>query len=237
MIPEWMKETDEYEPLPGNDAFITKSMGTIGKIMANLKAQNGREGKRSLPSLFKLFLVLAYIITVSVTQNSMILLIAAAAVSVILCTRSGEELLSIAKPAAYAALITVILLIPSVLMDPASLGNALRLLLKVILCVSSVLLFSRTTRWDHITGALRKLRIPGVVVFILDITLRFIVLMGNFMTELLTALKLRSVGKNNKKYNSAGGVLGVTFIRGTEMNREMYEAMCSRGFTDDYKGL
>ena len=59
-------------------------------------------------------------------------------------------------------------------------------------------------------------------------------LLGNLITELLTSLQLRSVGKNNKKYSSIGGVMGVTFVRGTEMNRQMYEAMQCRGFTDDY---
>ena len=34
-----------------------------------------------------------------------------------------------------------------------------------------------------------------------------------------------------------GGVMGVVFLRGTEMNRQMYEAMVCRGFTDDYEGL
>jgi cobalt/nickel transport system permease protein len=28
--------------------------------------------------------------------------------------------------------------------------------------------------------------------------------------------------------------MGITFIRGAEMSQEMYEAMCCRGFTDDY---
>ena len=68
----------------------------------------------------------------------------------------------------------------------------------------------------------------------MDITLKYIVLLGNLITDLLTSLQLRSVGKNNKKYSSIGGVMGVTFVRGTEMNRQMYEAMQCRGFTDDY---
>jgi cobalt/nickel transport system permease protein len=68
-------------------------------------------------------------------------------------------------------------------------------------------------------------------------TLKYIVLLGSLIQDILTALRLRSVGKNNKKYQSVGGVMGVTFLRGTEMSREMYEAMRCRGFTDDYKGL
>ena len=40
-----------------------------------------------------------------------------------------------------------------------------------------------------------------------------------------------------RKYTAGGGVMGVVFLRGTEMNRQMYEAMVCRGFTDDYEGL
>lgn len=31
--------------------------------------------------------------------------------------------------------------------------------------------------------------------------------------------------------------MGVTFLKSVQMNKEMYEAMQCRGFTDDYKGL
>ena len=53
----------------------------------------------------------------------------------------------------------------------------------------------------------------------------------------MTSVQLRSVGKAEKQYSSVGGVMGVTFLKGMEMNKEMYEAMQCRGFTDDYKGL
>ena len=54
---------------------------------------------------------------------------------------------------------------------------------------------------------------------------------------MLTAYTLRAVGNHQKKYQTVGGVMGITFLRGTEMSQEMYEAMRCRGFTDDYKGL
>ena len=54
---------------------------------------------------------------------------------------------------------------------------------------------------------------------------------------MLTAMSLRMVGKNNKEYQSIGGVMGTTFVKSTHMSKEMYEAMKCRGFTDDYKGL
>ena len=74
---------------------------------------------------------------------------------------------------------------------------------------------------------------PGILIFTLDITLKYIVLLGNLLQDLLTAVLLRSVGCNRSKYTSVGGVLGVTFLRGTELNRQMVEAMICRGYTGE----
>jgi cobalt/nickel transport system permease protein len=129
------------------------------------------------------------------------------------------------------------LFIPAFVLNPAGLFNYLAIAAKVFLSLEMVSIFDHTTQWNHITDALRKLHVPGIVIFTIDITLKYIVLLGSLIEDILTSLRLRSVGKNNKKYQSVGGVMGVTFIRGSEMSREMYEAMRCRGFTDDYKGL
>jgi len=59
-------------------------------------------------------------------------------------------------------------------------------------------------------------------------------MLGEFSLEMLYALKLRSVGKNRKKYTSLGGVGGTLFIKSREMSEEMYSAMECRGFTGEY---
>ena len=97
--------------------------------------------------------------------------------------------------------------------------------------------FNRRTQWNQITTALRRLHVPGLFVFVLDLTLKYIVLLGTLLQDLLTALQLRAVGRHRKKYQSVGGVLGVTFLRASELSRETWEAMQCRAFTDDYKGL
>ena len=151
-----------------------------------------------------------------------------------LCTWPARDILNIMKAGCGASVLALIILIPAMVVQPSGIRNELLIVIKVFLSISTLSIFNHTTQWNHITGALRKLHIPGIFIFTLDITLKYIVLLGNLITELLTSLQLRSVGKNNKKYSSIGGVMGVTFVRGTEMNRQMYEAMQCRGFTDDY---
>ena len=151
-----------------------------------------------------------------------------------LCTWPAGDILNIMKAGCGASVLALIILLPAMFIQPSGIRNELLIVIKVFFSISTLSIFNHTTQWNHITGALRKLHIPGIFIFTLDITLKYIVLLGNLITDLLTSLQLRSVGKNNKKYSSIGGVMGVTFVRGTEMNRQMYEAMQCRGFTDDY---
>ena len=151
-----------------------------------------------------------------------------------LCTWPAGDIVNIMKAGCGASVLALIILLPAMFIQPSGIRNELLIVIKVFFSISTLSIFNHTTQWNHITGALRKLHIPGIFIFTLDITLKYIVLLGNLITDLLTSLQLRSVGKNNKKYSSIGGVMGVTFVRGTEMNQQMYEAMQCRGFTDDY---
>ena len=120
------------------------------------------------------------------------------------------------------------LLLPSIVIYPPALYRRLAMAGKVFLSLEMVGVLNHTTQWNHITSALRRLHIPAVFVFTLDVTLKYIVLLGELLEGLLTAVELRSVGRSDHKY------AGVTFIRSEEMNRQMYEAMRCRGFTGDY---
>lgn len=205
--------------------------------MAKIQIQRGHEKERHLPALLKLLLLIAVILMVSLLQNVLAILTFLAILLVYLCTWPPKDIAHVLKAALVASILALILVLPAILLNPTGSRNYLTLVLKVFISVSYVSIYNHTTQWNHITKALRKLHIPGIFIFTLDITLKYIVLLGNLITDLLTSLQLRSVGKNNKKYTSIGGVMGVTFIRGTEMNRQMYEAMQCRGFTDDYDGL
>jgi cobalt/nickel transport system permease protein len=232
-----MQKTDNYVPPKDGGTFAVKTIKSLGGVMSRLRVQQGHEKGHAIPAMVKFIALVVAIIVLSVTQNRLLILAYAAILQLYLCTWPGADILKIYKAAFAAALLALVLFIPAMLINPAGAGNNLVVVVKVFLCLEMVSIFNHTTQWNHITTALRKLHIPGIFIFTLDITLKYTVLLGGFISDVLTSLQLRSVGKNNKKYQSVGGVMGVTFIRGTEMSRDMYEAMRCRGFTDDYKGL
>jgi cobalt/nickel transport system permease protein len=237
MVPEWMKISDCYVPPKDGGTFAVKTIKSLGGVMSRLKVQHGHEKKHALPALLKFLSVVVLLILLSASRNRLLTMLFAAVIQVYLCTWPPKDILSILKPSMTAALLAFVLFLPAMMMNPSGIPNNLHLVLKVFFSLEMVSIFNHTTQWNHITGALRKLHIPGLFIFTLDITLKYVVLLGTLIVDLLTALRFRSVGKNNKKYQSVGGVMGVTFIRGAEMSQEMYEAMRCRGFTDDYKGL
>ena len=237
MVPDWMQTEETYDPPSGGNRFVLKTIRSLGGVLSRLKMQTGHEKGRSIPALFKFLLLLALIVSISLVQNRLVLLAFAAVFFVVLCFLPPKTLAAVLKSAIVAALFSLLLFLPAILLHPAGRINNLIVVGKVLVCVGLVNIFNHTTQWNHITGALRTLHIPGIFVFILDITLKYLVLLGGLIRDLLTACSLRSVGKNRKKYQSVGGVMGVTFVRSTQMSQEMYEAMQCRGFTDDYKGL
>ena len=237
MIPVWLTTKEQYAPPRDGGAFALRTVKTLGGVLARLRVQRGRAGRLRIPAALRLLLLVGLILALSLARHPLLLLVLAALVLVRACVLPARELASVLRPALAAALLALLLFLPAMLLHPAGRWNNLLVVGKVLLSVTAVNIFNRRTQWNQITAGLRALRVPGVFVFVLDLTLKYIVLLGRLLEELLTARSLRAVGRDRHKYRSVGGVLGVTFLRSAELSRETWEAMVCRGFTDDYKGL
>lgn len=237
MLPNWLQTTEAYVPPKGGGTFAVKTIRSIGAVMGRLQFQQGHEKRHALPALLKFFLLVLLIVFLSWTHQLVALLAYSAVLLLYLSTWPPRDIARVLKGALGASIFSLILLTPAMIMRPEGIGNNVQLIWKVFLTVMMVSIFNHTTQWNHITGALRKIHVPGVVIFTIDLTLKYIVILGRFIYDVLTSYSLRAVGNHKDKYQSVGGVMGITFIRGAHMSQEMYEAMRCRGFTDDYRGL
>ena len=236
-IPAWLTEEVNYEPPKGRGAFAEKTMRGLGTVLSHLKVQRGHEKGHVMPAWCKLVGLVVLLVGISVTQWRLAVLVPTVVLQLYLCTWPAEDIWTIYKPCLVAGLFAGILFLPAMILSPSGISNDLFVIWKVFLGVELVGVFNHTTAWYHITRAMRQLKLPGIFVFTLDLTMKYILLLGNLIVDLLTSYRLRAVGHNAKQYQSIGGVMGVTFLRSAEMSQEMYEAMRCRGFTDDYKGL
>lgn len=137
------------------------------------------------------------------------------------------------KKALVAGAFAFVIFLPSALW-----GNWSMVLLvteKVLIAVALVALLSATTGWPAISRGLAAFRVPDLFILVLDITIRYIGLLGGLALEMLRALKLRSVGRNDGKTASLASIAGTTFLRSKEAAEEMYQAMECRCFSGTYR--
>jgi cobalt/nickel transport system permease protein len=128
-----------------------------------------------------------------------------------------------------AAAFSAVLLLPSALWG--NLPTALLITAKVFLAVSAIRLLSATTPWAALSLGLARLGLPPLLMSLLDLTVRYIDLLGRLSLSLLEALRLRSVGRNDAKTASLSGVGGVLFLRSHDMAMDVHAAMVCRCFS------
>ena len=233
-MPEWLLQNENYDPLPDKDTFVNKSILSVIGVLSRIRAQSGYVAdKFYVNALFKVLFTLLLIVLLSLSQSSAFLFLVITYLLLILCLMPAKEIIQILKISLVMTLFTVIILLPV-----AFSGNLYSITMiptKVFATIVAVNLLSHTTRWDAIIGSLKRFFIPSLFIFVLDITIKYIVLLGELSLEMLYALKLRSVGKNRGKYTSLAGVAGTLFIKSKEMAEDTYAAMECRGFTGEYR--
>ena len=159
-----------------------------------------------VPFLLLLLLLVLLLLLLSLTQDPLVILAYAAVIHAYLATWDAGDFWPIIRAGLFAGAFTFLLLLPSIVIYPPALYRRLAMAGKVFLSLEMVGVLNHTTQWNHITSALRRLHIPAVFVFTLDVTLKYIVLLGELLEGLLTAVELRSVGRSDHKYASVGNI-------------------------------
>lgn len=176
--------------------------------------------------------VLLAVALISISRYPAFTAACATALLVLLATQPARIIARVLGGAIAASAFACLVLLPSMLLG--NVGNALLLCAKTFCTVALVTTLAAWTRWESLFEALSLFRVPDLLILILDITLKYIVLLGEHAFSLLEALKLRSVGRNRDKRRSLSGVAGALFLRSTEAARTLHQAMECRAFTGSY---
>ena len=231
-LPKWILKDEDYQPDSDRDFFISRSILRMMKILRSLRFQSQRKPFEKISAAAALCFTISLILLCVSAGKLNFLFCVLAFELVILCTLDGQTIRQILQNSFIMAIFSILFVLPSLLLGTRTL--LVMLPLKTFLTVTALGLLISSFRWHQITEALRFFRIPPVVIFILDTTLRYIVLLGEISQDMLIALKLRSIGRNRDKKRAVSGILGSVFLKSREMSEEMYQAMCCRGFTGEY---
>lgn len=235
-MPNWLLTQETYIPPKDRDTFVQKTLLSVLSILSTMR--NGHKGTKifgehnSTAPAIQITGAVFVILFMSLSKNMTFTMIILCGIVVRLSFMQGKSIILILKGSITAMIISIILLVPA-----AILGNYHTLILvsvKVFVSVTLIGIVSHSIPWNAITAGLKSFHVPDVIIFTLDITLKYIMLLGQSCFAMLQTLKVRSIGRNSKKTKAMSGILGVTFLKSKAMSDEMYCAMECRGFDGKY---
>lgn len=233
-FPEWLTRNDDYIPDGKRASFIEKNIKGLAEILAGLRSRRRSGGilNRVQPRV-KLPAVVFLIFLVSLSRSPSFVWLVSVSLLVLLSVLPTQLLKRILALGVISALFTFVTLLPALLFG---FSNHIELIVaKVWLTVSFSGLLALSTSWYEMTGALKFFHMPDLFILILDITLKYIAVLGDFALAMFYALKIRSVGHSEKGAQSLAGIAGTLFLKSKTMADDLFNAMTCRGFTGTYK--
>ena len=114
----------------------------------------------------------------------------------------------------------------------AGLAAAVRLALRGGISLSFAFLLLFTTRWDRMTAALAALRLPALLVAVLDMAYRYLFALVELAGGMMEARALRTVGRlpaaEGRRF--MGRSIAWLFVRSQLWSEDVYDAMRCRGY-------
>lgn len=114
----------------------------------------------------------------------------------------------------------------------------LLLLLRIIVCVTAIVLLSSITPMQDLINSARKLGVPREFSMLLSLTLRYLFFFYDELKRIRNAQKTRCFDIRNKKtaymwrLRKVGETIGMMFLRSYEQGEKVYFSMLSRGYSD-----
>ncbi len=112
--------------------------------------------------------------------------------------------------------------------------SMLTLMSKGVLCLTASFLLAATTPIDALCGALRKFRVPSLLVTLLLLTYRYVGVMTEELSVMTDAYRLRAPGQKGIHYSAWGSFLGQLLLRSADRAEELYGSMQLRGFRGEF---
>ena len=107
----------------------------------------------------------------------------------------------------------------------------LGLIVKSTLCLVTMIILSGTTSFSDLLAALRKLRVPSILITTLALTFRYLFLLLDELERMRSARTSRTFSeRRHQRWHMLATTVAQLFIRTSLRAERVYGAMCARGW-------
>lgn len=209
--------------------FIKKTRRALSSGELALIAPGSEKKEKGFPWQVPIALILAF--SISFLQSWLSLGVAL----IILALLSWFLRISWSKLLSRAGLLgifTFLLFLPSLFWG-TDIWRVLFLSSRSFLIISCALLPVLSLGWHGVLLALRKLKVPSLILTLLDLSTRFIMLFFKVAKESWEGAESRTICLKGKEGRTvAANLVSSLFIRTLNLTEEVHEAMLARGYAD-----
>lgn len=115
---------------------------------------------------------------------------------------------------------------------------AILLLVRMIVTLTTIIIYSSTTPLQEMASSFRKLKMPRDLAMILSIMVRFLFLFVDELAAIRKSQKSRNFNIHSKntpykwRVKQVGYTIGMMFLKAYEQGERVHKSMVSRGFSD-----
>lgn len=227
-IPEFLLTGQDYTVKSEKDIFLTKSIKRILQLLSIFKKNEAAKGSSRVNTVFRIIGVLIAVMLTACAKNFYFVFIMLALSVVLLALSSGDVIKRVFKVLIPAQIMSAIIILPSFLLGDRH--TLISIAARLFVTITLIIRLSAQAPWSKITSSLHLLRVPDIIIFTIDLTIQYIYILSQVCYEMLTALRVRSIGTDSKKQKSLSGIIGTAFIKARENADKTSAAMECRGF-------
>jgi cobalt/nickel transport system permease protein len=126
--------------------------------------------------------------------------------------------------------------------SPIGVGQCISIMFKAWLSIQAAILLTATTSFSDLISGFRQLRLPAILISIIEMMWRYLFVMVDEVTRLIRARNSRSSAVDHRHHSggsvfwrarTTGNMAGSLFLRSIERSERVYAAMVSRGYTGE----
>lgn len=232
-LPEWMKETEEYVPLKDDSSFVEKTSKQMYRLLAKIKGQTTWPQEREISAAITLFGLLLTVFLTVIARNRAFPFLVFCVMLVLTAGYDGKRIRAILSETLLGIFFALLFTLPAAM--GGEIDTMYRMTQKTAVTVMAVALVNHILHWNRICASISRLPFLDTFLFVFDLTIRYLVILGRICKQLLEAFTLRSIGRNTDKKAGIGGILGVTYLKSMRMAQETHQAMQCRGYDEKYR--
>ena len=185
-LPEWAKKNEQYEPAGGRENFIARSLLRMISILREFRFQSRRNEIKIFSASISILFTIILLILCAASHEKFFLLCVFAFELILLCFLDGVTIRRVLKNSLLMTIFSVMFVLRSIFLSNSSL--AIFLPAKTFLTGTALGILTNFFSWNKLTNALAFFKVPAIIIFILDTTLRHIFLLGEISQDMLTSL-------------------------------------------------